>query len=78
MKPEAASAILDFFAPATLFIQRWLPLFYVPSLVVLPVAIKGIPTASAVKIGAILCMNSVSFPAYFTVLSLFELKKELF
>eukprot|EP00250_Pteridium_aquilinum_P011578 c20165_g1_i1 orf=145-1674(+) len=53
-KPEAALAIIDFFAPATLFIQRWLPLFYVPSLVVLPLAVKGIPTASAAKIGAIL------------------------
>lgn len=53
-KPEAGSAIIDFFAPATLFIQRWLPLFYVPSLVVLPLAVKGIPTASAAKIGAIL------------------------
>ncbi|KAH7444833.1 hypothetical protein KP509_02G093900 [Ceratopteris richardii] len=53
-KPEAASAVVNFFAPATVFIQRWLPLFYVPSLVVLPLAVKGIPTASAAKIGAIL------------------------
>ncbi|KAI5063499.1 hypothetical protein GOP47_0022046 [Adiantum capillus-veneris] len=52
--PEAGAAIIDFFAPATLFIQRWLPLFYVPSLVVLPLAVKGIPTASAAKIVAIL------------------------
>ncbi|MCO5597534.1 hypothetical protein L7F22_051612 [Adiantum nelumboides] len=53
-KPEAAAAIIDFFAPATLFIQRWLPLFYVPSLVVLPLAVKGIPTAAAAKIATIL------------------------
>ncbi|KAI3899821.1 hypothetical protein MKW92_046986 [Papaver armeniacum] len=41
---------LSFFAPANLFIQRWLPLFYVPSLVVLPLAVKDIPAASGLKI----------------------------
>ncbi|KAH9299766.1 hypothetical protein KI387_031448, partial [Taxus chinensis] len=47
-------AVVDFFEPATTFIQRWLPLFYVPSLVVLPLAVKGIPASSAAKIGAII------------------------
>lgn len=41
-------------SPATSFIQRWLPLFYVPSLVVVPLAVKGIPAAEGAKIGAIL------------------------
>lgn len=54
IRPTAATALQDFFEPATTFIQRWLPLFYVPSLVVLPLAVKGIPAASGVKIGVIL------------------------
>ncbi|KZV25535.1 hypothetical protein F511_27520 [Dorcoceras hygrometricum] len=48
--PEAATTLLEFFQPALLFIQRWLPLFYVPSLVILPLAVKDIPAASGLKI----------------------------
>lgn len=48
--PVAATALENFFEPALLFIQRWLPLFYVPSLVVLPLAVQDIPAASGVKI----------------------------
>ncbi|KAF8412895.1 hypothetical protein HHK36_000867 [Tetracentron sinense] len=48
--PSAAMSLMNFFEPATMFIQRWLPLFYVPSLVVLPLAVKDIPAASGVKI----------------------------
>ncbi|KAI3978330.1 hypothetical protein MKX01_013128 [Papaver californicum] len=48
--PSVASNLVSFFAPANLFIQRWLPLFYVPSLVVLPLAVKDIPAASGLKI----------------------------
>ncbi|NP_001151575.2 lrgB-like family protein [Zea mays] len=51
--PALAKAFMDFFEPATLFIQRWLPLFYVPSLVVLPLAVRDVPAASGVKIFAI-------------------------
>eukprot|EP00252_Welwitschia_mirabilis_P019630 TRINITY_DN459_c0_g1_i2.p1 TRINITY_DN459_c0_g1~~TRINITY_DN459_c0_g1_i2.p1 ORF type:complete len:489 (-),score=56.99 TRINITY_DN459_c0_g1_i2:550-2016(-) len=54
---QAADAFLGFFEPATTFIQRWLPLFYVPSLVVLPLAVKGIPAASGAKICAILAFG---------------------
>lgn len=54
IRPASATALLNFFEPATTFIQRWLPLFYVPSLVVLPLAVKGIPASSGIKIGAIL------------------------
>lgn len=50
----AANKVEAFFSPAILFIQRWLPLFYVPSLVVVPLAVKGIPASEGVKIGAIL------------------------
>ncbi|KAK9081681.1 hypothetical protein Syun_031087 [Stephania yunnanensis] len=48
--PPAATSLVNFFEPANLFIQRWLPLFYVPSLVVLPLAVKSIPAASGLKI----------------------------
>lgn len=48
--PAAAKSVMDFFEPALLFIQRWLPLFYVPSLVVLPLSVKDIPAASGIKI----------------------------
>ncbi|XP_057977776.1 plastidal glycolate/glycerate translocator 1, chloroplastic [Malania oleifera] len=48
--PSAAMNLMKFFEPALMFIQRWLPLFYVPSLVVLPLAVKDIPTASGLKI----------------------------
>ncbi|CAA0820431.1 Plastidal glycolate/glycerate translocator 1-chloroplastic [Striga hermonthica] len=48
--PAAAAGLMNFFQPALLFIQRWLPLFYVPSLVVLPLAVKDIPAASGLKI----------------------------
>uniref|UniRef100_A0A5B7AIG2 Plastidal glycolate/glycerate translocator 1 n=1 Tax=Davidia involucrata TaxID=16924 RepID=A0A5B7AIG2_DAVIN len=52
--PAMATSLMKFFEPALMFIQRWLPLFYVPSLVVLPLAVKDIPAASGVKIGFIL------------------------
>lgn len=48
--PSAATAVMNFFEPAFMFIQRWLPLFYVPSLVVLPLSVKDIPAASGIKI----------------------------
>lgn len=52
--PAAAAGLMEFFEPAALFIQRWLPLFYVPSLVVLPLAVRDVPAASALKICFIL------------------------
>ncbi|KAJ4784904.1 Antiholin-like protein LrgB [Rhynchospora pubera] len=48
--PKAATSVMNFFEPATLFIQRYLPLFYVPSLVVLPLAVRDVPAASGLKI----------------------------
>ncbi|GBG76939.1 hypothetical protein CBR_g23153 [Chara braunii] len=52
--PKFAALIVAFFSPANLFIQRWLPLFYVPSLVMLPIAVQGIPAAAGAKIMLIL------------------------
>ncbi|XP_075639896.1 plastidal glycolate/glycerate translocator 1, chloroplastic [Castanea sativa] len=48
--PAAATGLMNFFEPALIFIQRWLPLFYVPSLVVLPLSVRDIPAASGIKI----------------------------
>uniref|UniRef100_A0A2N9GYK0 Plastidal glycolate/glycerate translocator 1, chloroplastic n=1 Tax=Fagus sylvatica TaxID=28930 RepID=A0A2N9GYK0_FAGSY len=48
--PAAATGLMNFFEPALLFIQRWLPLFYVPSLVVVPLSVRDIPAASGIKI----------------------------
>jgi hypothetical protein len=48
--PAAAAGLMNFFEPALIFIQRWLPLFYVPSLVVLPLSVRDIPAASGIKI----------------------------
>ncbi|PSR91387.1 Plastidal glycolate/glycerate translocator 1 like [Actinidia chinensis var. chinensis] len=65
--PDAATSLMNFFEPALMFIQRWLPLFYVPSLVVLPLALKDIPTYSGVKICFILVggwMASLSVAGY--------------
>ena len=40
---DAAERLLAFFNPALNWIQRWLPLFYVPTLVVLPLAVLNFP-----------------------------------
>lgn len=48
--PVAATSLMNFFEPAVLFIQRWLPLFYVPNLVILPISVQDIPAASGIKI----------------------------
>ncbi|XP_072956189.1 plastidal glycolate/glycerate translocator 1, chloroplastic-like [Typha angustifolia] len=52
--PSAVTGFMNFFEPATMFIHRWLPLFYVPSLVVLPLAVKDVPESSGLKICLIL------------------------
>lgn len=48
--PSAAVALMKFFEPGFMFIHRWLPLFYVPYLVVLPLSLKDIPPSSSFKI----------------------------
>lgn len=40
---KTADKILAFYAPALNWIARWLPIFYVPALVTLPLALQGIP-----------------------------------
>ncbi|XWS49328.1 hypothetical protein CRYUN_Cryun13aG0154400 [Craigia yunnanensis] len=48
--PAAATSLMNFFEPVLMFIQRWLPLFYVPALVVLPLSVRDIPASSGLKI----------------------------
>lgn len=40
---NTANKILAFYSPALNWIARWLPIFYVPALVTLPLALQGIP-----------------------------------
>jgi len=47
--PTAADRIQGAAAPGLDWVSRWLPLFYVPSLVVLPLAVRGIPGADLAK-----------------------------
>lgn len=54
-----AATISSFFNPALNWIARWLPLFYIASLVTLPAAIKGIPGSDVLKILGILCVGTV-------------------
>jgi len=48
--PSVVVAFEKFFELGIIFIQRWLPLFYVPYLVVLPLSLKDIPASSVIKI----------------------------
>lgn len=75
--PSAAKGLEDFFEPANLFIQRWLPLFYVPSMVILPLAVKDIPTASALKICLIIVVGWLAslFVAGYTALTVRRIVK---
>jgi hypothetical protein len=40
---NAANKIMGYYNPGLNWIARWLPLFYVPALVTLPLALQGIP-----------------------------------
>ena len=47
---DAAEQLMTFFTPALNWIQRWLPVFYVPTLITVPLATEGIggePDSSA-------------------------------
>ena len=47
--PKAAKRIDALFAPALAWVTRWLPLFYVPSLIQLPVSLTGFSGACLVQ-----------------------------
>lgn len=50
----AARDVIAFFGPATEFLQRWLPLFYTPALVMLPQTLRGISVVDGAKIVLVL------------------------
>lgn len=48
--PRQASAVADFFSPAVEWVtHRWLPCFYAPALVTLPLALESFPPAAVLK-----------------------------
>ena len=55
--PGAADKIQRAAAPGLDWVSRWLPLFYVPSLVVLPLAVRGIPGADLAKMLAVVVLG---------------------
>ena len=61
-KPKAATAVFDFASPGCAFISRWLALFFVPNLVVLPLVLQMSAT-EAVKLATLVVVGlSVSLP----------------
>ena len=56
---KAAQRVYDFWEPALQWVARWLPLFYVPSLVTLPAALSGIPGADLARIGVLMASGVV-------------------
>ncbi|GLC36190.1 hypothetical protein PLESTM_000414600 [Pleodorina starrii] len=67
---SAASQLLSFYTPALNWIAKWLPLFYVASLVTLPLALKGIAGSELMKIMLILTVGMAAtllFTAQVTV-----------
>ncbi len=55
-----ADKIISFYSRALAWIARWLPLFYVPALVTLPLALNGIPGADLARIMGILTVGMVA------------------
>lgn len=45
------------FKPALNWIQRWLPLFFVPTLVVLPIALQAVAPEDAAKVGGLVLLG---------------------
>eukprot|EP00192_Tetraselmis_astigmatica_P004026 CAMPEP_0117675718 /NCGR_PEP_ID=MMETSP0804-20121206/15764_1 /TAXON_ID=1074897 /ORGANISM="Tetraselmis astigmatica, Strain CCMP880" /LENGTH=472 /DNA_ID=CAMNT_0005484759 /DNA_START=304 /DNA_END=1722 /DNA_ORIENTATION=- len=52
-------SVESFFQPALNWIARWLPLFYVPSLVMLPIVLKQVPSAAMAKVVLIVSIGMV-------------------
>jgi putative effector of murein hydrolase LrgA (UPF0299 family) len=46
-------SVVDLFAPLRDWIARWMPVFFVPSLVALPQATAGIPGSQAIKVAQV-------------------------
>ncbi|OIV92963.1 hypothetical protein TanjilG_18253 [Lupinus angustifolius] len=48
--PSSASLFASLFEPGVFFIHKWLPLFYAPYLVILPLSLKDIPSSSGINV----------------------------
>lgn len=46
-------AVVDFFGPLRDWVARWMPVFFVPSLITLPQAVSGLPASQAVKVAQV-------------------------
>eukprot|EP00197_Chlamydomonas_leiostraca_P003092 CAMPEP_0202869602 /NCGR_PEP_ID=MMETSP1391-20130828/12544_1 /ASSEMBLY_ACC=CAM_ASM_000867 /TAXON_ID=1034604 /ORGANISM="Chlamydomonas leiostraca, Strain SAG 11-49" /LENGTH=506 /DNA_ID=CAMNT_0049549939 /DNA_START=116 /DNA_END=1636 /DNA_ORIENTATION=- len=57
---KSASTLLGWFGPCLSWIAKWLPLFYVASLVTLPLNLSGIAGDQLIKIVIILCGGMVA------------------
>ncbi|GAQ85530.1 LrgB-like protein [Klebsormidium nitens] len=55
-----ARDVIAFFGPATEFLQRWLPLFYTPAIVMLPQVLRSIPVVEGIKIVLVLVVGLVT------------------
>ena len=55
---ELSTAIRAAASPAIRFITRWLPLFYVPPLVVLPIAVEGYDASELARCALIVVVGS--------------------
>eukprot|EP00879_Flechtneria_rotunda_P015351 GHRR01016047.1.p1 GENE.GHRR01016047.1~~GHRR01016047.1.p1 ORF type:complete len:495 (+),score=199.38 GHRR01016047.1:155-1639(+) len=67
---KTAGKVMTMYTPALNWIARWLPLFYVPALVTLPMALDGIPGFDLLRIVGILAVGMVGtllFTAQITV-----------
>ena len=52
-RAEGAAAVVAAASPAVVFLARWLPIFYVPPLVVLPLAVQGHAASELARCGLI-------------------------
>eukprot|EP00240_Pyramimonas_obovata_P000688 CAMPEP_0118934178 /NCGR_PEP_ID=MMETSP1169-20130426/13680_1 /TAXON_ID=36882 /ORGANISM="Pyramimonas obovata, Strain CCMP722" /LENGTH=603 /DNA_ID=CAMNT_0006877051 /DNA_START=162 /DNA_END=1973 /DNA_ORIENTATION=- len=71
IKPRIVQTIFLVMRPGLEWISRWMPLFYVPTLVILPIALRGIDAASLSKITGIAVVGMIMvllFTATMTIL----------
>jgi len=59
LKPTVAQAAVDAVRPGLDWIAKWLPLFYLPTLVVTPIAVTVIPPDAISKILAVVVLGTV-------------------
>mmetsp|Transcript_9690 Transcript_9690/g.34373 ORF Transcript_9690/g.34373 Transcript_9690/m.34373 type:complete len:509 (-) Transcript_9690:91-1617(-) len=57
--PKTGVRVQKSMAPALAWIQKWMPLFYVPSLVALPLAAKDVPSDQAARLALLIVGGAV-------------------